>query len=481
MIMTKKMIIAASAFMVSAVAFTAFSQNSAGVESPNQVTTEPAIKGETSIIQVPVFIQASDVEALIKQHITQTTFFNQKNIPVADGAKADIQLDRRGDFTVTAADNKMVINIPLKAYVTVDFNKSVFGLAVKDNQKTEVDFTAEATVTPEIKSDYSVDPKLTVQYTIDKPVILEVGPLKLNMASQVKTLLDSQLQKFMPQISALIASKLNVKPYAEQAWALFEKPYLLDKERSLYGWANPQEFQSIPFRTENGSFVAGLGLKGQFFTALRETPPTLTPKPLPPFSTERAQDEFSLNVPFNVTYQDITENLNNNFIGQTLEGDGYKIDFKKFNIYGGENNKIVIGADIKFDRSGKFFDTEGWVYFIGDPAYDSATKTLSVKNLKYDVKSESALINTFAWAATPFITRIIQQKLQYDLSDVIAQIRAEAAQYNPYEVADGAVLESDISQIDIGDIYAGRESLTVNLISKGKFALKLSQNIIKLQ
>lgn len=487
--MSKKFIFAgiAGAAVIGGGIFISQYTKSLDTEKPDQLAKDPAIEGVESVIGAPVYVKASDVEALLRQQFPGQELFRESGRRVNNKTTLQTILNKRAEPTVRAEGNALVLRMPVQADIRVDweYEKRIdlivgsTSVSVKTHKDTNVQFTVIAKITPKINPDYSVSAGLDLNYTLDRGAQIKVGPIEINLVSKVREALDGQMNRFRPKVAGLIENKINLKPYAQKAWSVFEKPYVIDQKLGAYAWADPQKFEAIPFRTENGAFIMGVGLRGRFYAAVQDQAPKITTKPLPDFSTAPVGDDFALNFPVRVNYDRITDTLNDKFIGERIDLDGHAVEFKKFSIFGGAKGQLVVGARILFDGEGDFFDTQGWVYMLGDPSYDKETQTVSIKNLDYDVQTRNTLINALTWAANPFVIKKIQSELEYSLTKDLEKLKAQAEQYKQQELSEGVTLKTELSTIDLEGFYIGNQSMTLNIVSNGKASVQLSGPALK--
>ena len=137
---------------------------------------------------------------------------------------------------------------------------------------------------------------------------------------------------------------------------------------------------------------------------------------------------------------------------------------------------MVVGAKVTLKSSGDWFGTTGWVYLLGRPVYEQDNMVLSIKDVKYDVNTESVLLNTAAWAASPFVVSKIEKALLFDVSDEIQKAQAIASTYmEEVDVPNVGKLSGELSSISIGDIFVRRDELQIIAKATGKMDITVTR------
>lgn len=456
-------------------------------EEPAQLAVDPAIEGLASVIALPVSVKASDVEQLLRQQFPSNELFRQSGVDVGNGATLQVILNKRGQPTVRAENDQLVVRIPVHADIRVDwsyekrikFGFGSKGVKVSTHKDTNVQFTIIAKIKPSINPDYSINPGVDLSYSLDRGAQIKVGPIEINLVSKVREALDGQMRNFAPKVEGLFKEQIKLRPYAEEAWVALANPLVLDQGKGIYAWAEPTEFGQLPFNTQAGSLVLGIGLRGEFFAAAQQQAPTIPAVPLPDFAAEVMSPGFSLNIPVKAEYTNITKTLNDEFVGQVLEFEGHTVELLKFSVFGGKEGQLVVGARAAFKSEGDYFSTKGWVYLLGDPSYDEESQTLSIRNLDYDVQTRSALLNALTWAANPFVLETIQSKLNYSLADDLARIKEQANGLDGRELSKGVELSATLSEVGVKGIHVGTKSITVHIFGEGGAELEISDQALR--
>lgn len=445
-------------------------------KEPDQLTKDPAVEGLESVIAVPVSIKASDVERLLRQQFPNNELFRQSGVNLGNGVSLQVILNKRGQPTVSAENDELVVRIPVHADIRVDwsYDKRIdlfFGsksVKVSTHKDTNVQFTILAKIRPSINADYSINSGVDLSYSLDRGAQIKVGPIEINLVSKVREALDGHMAKLGPKVEGLLREQIKLRPYAEEAWAVLSTPVVLDSGRGIYAWAEPIEFGQLPFRTHNGSLEMGVGLKGAFYAAAQQKAPIISTAPLPDFTTEAMSSGFSLNIPLTAEYESMAKVLDDELVGEVLDFDGHTVEFLKFSVFGGKSGQLVVGARASFKSEGDYISTKGWVYLLGDPSYDEETQALSIENLEYDVHTRSVLVNTLTWAASPFVIQSIQSQLNYSLRDDLSKIKQQVNELDGRELSDGVVISALLSEVGVKGIYVGTKSITVNVFGEGE-------------
>ena len=447
----------------------AAAQSSINAPRPVETTASTEIEGAISTIPIPLSISLSSVQGLLDQTFPNDQVFLRSGIPVKKDITLQIDLRKTASFRIEPTGNGFRVAMPLIAFLRVDVDK-LFG----DDFNTAVRFTAFASFQPSIDKNYIFQPGLSLDYRLDRGAVIKIGPIEINLVSRTREAIEKQLNTLGPKLNNIITAKTNLKQYAQESWDFLSKSHLIDEKLGIYAWAEPLQFLSIPFKTKDGDIELGMGVQGKFFAGILEEPPTLLPvTPLPPFSGTPAGEQFSLNVPITVEYDQIEKLLLKEFSGRRFEVSGHEVELHKFTVFGGRDNKLVIGVNATFHPDGGVLNTKGWVYFTGTPIYDPETNSISISDLDYDVQTLNVLVGALIWAADPIIAETLQENTLYDLTDDFSNVQREVHKRNPFVVADGANLFVQVNKVGVHSIRVGRKNLVINASAGGQSLIQV--------
>lgn len=197
-----------------------------------------------------------------------------------------------------------------------------------------------------------------------------------------------------------------------------------------------------------------------------------SPAPVPPqLSKPVANDDFTINLEAALQYDSLSRILNGYLAG------------KRFEISEGLiNNYVVVeNTAIGADTSGNFLirvafsgSFNGIIFFTGKPVYNVATKTVMVKNLKYDLKSKSFLLNAAKWL---FDAKIVSELKKYAVFPLQTYYDTAKGALNGWlnkEWAPGVSGEGRISELTLNEVEALPVHLLIRSQCNGKLIIKIS-------
>lgn len=452
--------------------------------APDRLNSNTITQPEESYISLPISISAEEIQTLLQQAINENSngdqLFFESGRSVGNGVKIQTIVKKRGNVSVHARNNNIEAILPLHVDLRADWEKCErikfgFGsknICAKHHEDTNAQFTVAVKLGPRINSEYKLEPNLDLDYKLDRPVQIKIGPIEINLVSKTREALDNQISKFQAKLDASLQGKIDAKSHAQRAWDLTQKPIRLSKTENVWLMSSVSSLHATPLFTSDNAAHLGFAIKGNFILFAGVPEDIHHTKPLPPLQISLPTTESVLNVPVIINYSELEAQTNNRIKDFKINYEGNTVTVKKVTIYGASNGKLVVGADVNLKAKGDWFGTNGWVYLLGNPVYNNSNQEIAVKNVKYDVNTESAIVNTAAWALSPYIQGKVEKALVFNVSDKLNNAKDLANNSIKDVTIDGVGrLTGSLSAFDISDLSVQGDSIRV--VAKGRGTIKL--------
>ena len=162
------------------------------------------------------------------------------------------------------------------------------------------------------------------------------------------------------------------------------------------------------------------------------------------------------------------------FVAQEFVGKKYSFDHEKYNvevtqidIYG-QNDKLIIKAGLKGSINGN-------IYLKGIPYYDTVSRTLSLKNLDYDLDTRNVLIKTANWLLQGKFIRMMEKQFTLPIGSQIDDAQKNIQQQlTNRQIARGMTLNGKLNSLQPDKVYLTETSLTAVVFVKGEVELKIN-------
>ncbi|HEX6334557.1 MAG TPA: DUF4403 family protein, partial [Flavisolibacter sp.] len=198
-------------------------------------------------------------------------------------------------------------------------------------------------------------------------------------------------------------STYNLRPLLQQAWNQLSDVYALPGVG--YFSLNPKKLRMNQFAASNDMLHISIGISAT--PVVSSARPPVVPSPVPNLSQAANAGGFNIHLEAALQYDSLSQVMNTLLAGKRFDfSEGL---FKKHVIItgaavsGNEEGDLVIRADF----TGSF---AGTAYFSGKPAYDSATQSIIVQDLDYDLRTKNLLLKTAGWL---FSSRITSELKKY--------------------------------------------------------------------
>jgi hypothetical protein len=161
---------------------------------------------------------------------------------------------------------------------------------------------------------------------------------------------------------------------------------------------------------------------------------------------------------------------------------------KRFDLSDGliRNHIIVQNTEVVADTLGNLVikmdftgSQKGTVYFIGQPVYNHATKTIDVEGLDYDLKTNSLLLKTAKWL---FNKRIVAEMKKYTSFNLTNYYDSASRTLNGWlnkEWTKGIKGSGSVQDLKLVSVHALPEHLLIRSNCTGKLAVQVSDINLK--
>ena len=204
-------------------------------------------------------------------------------------------------------------------------------------------------------------------------------------------------------------SVINLRPYIQQAW---------NKLSDVYNIPNVGFFSLNPKRLHMDNIIA----KNDFLNiniGVAATPtisfikPSASVTPVPALTRIPTTDGFNIHLEAALQYDSLSTVLNGLLMDKRFElSEGIikkHMIIKKTAVSGDDKGNLLI----KMDFGGSH---NGTVFFVGKPVYDPGKKLIEVKDLNYDLKTNSFLLKTAKWLFNKRIVNEMKKAANFNLT-----------------------------------------------------------------
>jgi hypothetical protein len=441
-------------------AFAALSLNLCACAGVQTVTAAPPkseafrteLKKELSIINVPFEATAAEVAKTLNQTVRNELY---KGSTSTKGVSAVIS--RNGQIAVNAADDFIYLTLPISMTLSYSAFKAP-AIPLKLRFKMNARITADWKLVPEIY--YLGLSDLLAEDVGIGPVSFKPRAIAEGVTQPVQKVISEMLGK---KINELFPLKAQVTPI----WNAAQKPVHLDKKYNAWLVMTPKEVMLNPLEARGDRIRLSVGINTFAEVVVGPQPAARPPLPLPNLKLVSGMDRhFRVALNADLYYRDIVSIAAPLLLNRELGKDGKSLIVKELDIYGNGDRLVV-----KVQTSGSL---DGIIYLTARPRFNPQTNLFTVDEVDFDMQTESTLMKSADWLLHGTFKSIIQEKLNMDLTQRIAQSKELAqkalAQVN---LTEHVVLQGTIKTLMVSDAVVQKDRLAIQLFSDGETAVRL--------
>lgn len=185
-------------------------------------------------------------------------------------------------------------------------------------------------------------------------------------------------------------------------------------------------------------------------------------------TVEKIPEDFRIGLISVIPYQEASRLAGAKFVGEkfSFANGKYVVEVTSIEMYG-QNELLVIRAGLKGSLNGT-------IYLMGIPYYDPATKNLSLKNLDYDLDSQSILLKTANWLLQGKFSKLMEQRLVFPIGGQITEAHSTIQNaLSKNTLARGIVLNGTLSTITPDKVYLTPDHIYSVVFASGRATLRV--------
>ena len=419
-------------------------------ESPRDETFRTTLKKEMSTINVSIEASSDELSKTLNQTVRKELY---KGSTKTRGLTADIV--RNGPIAVSAADNCLYFTLP----VTMSLS---YGMFETPAIPLQLKFRANPRITP----DWQL--KTEIYYLGLSDLLAEdvgIGPLSMKPRSIVEGITQPLQQILSEAIGKKIQDKFPLKNQITKVWNATQKPILANRNYNAWLKVTPRDVIISPLRTRNNRISLSVGITSFAEMVVGPEPAAQPLVPLPNLKLVNTFDKsFRIALNTDLFYRDLLTIASPLLLDKEFTSDGKTIVIKDFDLYG-NGDKFVIKIATKGSLDGVF-------YLTGKPHFDPQTNIFSVKDVDFDMQTQSLLLRSADWFLHGTIKNRIQEKLNMDLTQRLEQTREMAQKaLAQVQLADHVLLKGTIKTLRFSDVLLHKDKISIQVCTEGESAI----------
>ncbi len=418
-----------------------------------------------STVNVPLSIALADVERQINSQVNGL-IYEDNSLTDNDNDLFMTKVWKRAPIHVTAQDSLFHFQVPLKIWAKA----GVKVLGFTQFQETEFEMNLRFATRFSIAKDWTAQTQTTAEgYEWVKKPALRIAGIEIPVASIVGRQIDKNLGKISKALDEQVQKQVDLRTPVLKAWNTIRQPYLVSEKYRTWLLVVPKRILITPFRFEKGAIRSTIGIEAYTLTQTGAKPEVKPAVAVPELVVSRSiPDQFRIGLLSEATYGEAARLVAEEFVGQSYEfRDGrYKITIAGIDLYG-QNNTLIVKADLKGSLNGT-------VYLRGQPYYDAQARTISLRDLHYDLDTKNILYRTANWLLQGSFARTLEKQLTIPVGDQIDEARKSLQErLTNNQITKGVVINGKLEQVTPDQVYLTRESMLAVVYASGKINLKV--------
>ena len=261
---------------------------------------------------------------------------------------------------------------------------------------------------------------------------------------------------------------VNLRPWMQYAWNLLSDVYAIPGLG--YFTLHPKKLRMQNINAQNDLLNINIGISATPVVSFERPTGTLTA--IPDLNDASTPGGFNIFLEAALQYDSLSNVMNTYLSGKRFDvADGIfkkHIIVKEAMVSGDTTGKLLIGINF----TGSF---DGTVHFTGKPVYDSATRSIDVHDLDYDLRTKSLLLKTAKWLFNKKIINEMKKYTSFDLSQYYDTASVAMNQWLNREWTKGIRGSGSVDQLSLTNVYALPQHLLIRSNCAGKLSVMVSE------
>ncbi len=433
------------------------------ITRPEEVYVTPDYAPKPSVINLPFYINIADVQNSINKKFNGLIY---EDYSLEDNDNIMVKAWKKEGFAIKYENNQLQYRVPLKLWIKAGWKIEKFGFSVSDYREINAEIALKFRTTLFVNKDWAITTHTVSDgYEWLSTPVVKIGPVNIPIKFIANSILKKNQDAISSKIDKAVKQNFSLRKYMQDIWLTMQKPIKINDEYNLWLKLNPQEISSTPIVSQNGKIKISMGIRSLVETYMGDEPKVIPNVDLPDLKMLKTLDNnFVINLMADISYKS-ADTLAKQFLkGKTFTQDKKSVTVTDIKVYG-NNDRMVIGTILTGSLNGT-------IYFTGKPVYDSATATVKIAELDFELETRNALLKTANWLLHNRFVKMIEPSLIFPLGDKLAESKAiiQKELTNNY-ITKNVLLNGQLKDLNIENIFLTPESIKVAVNFKGNLNL----------
>ena len=303
--------------------------------------------------------------------------------------------------------------------------------------------------------------RIASRNTVLAPKLVDPCPitvLNVDATPLMRRLLEGQLEELRKEVDSIVPAVADLRPAADSLWKMMSQPIALDTGSTMWLVMSPETAQ-LTALTGNGAVGTTAILLTAHPRVVVGAKPSADAKPLPSLTLTQPASGLHVPVQIELPFADLSERVTLLLASQPEEK-GVKINDVR--IWGSADTAVV-----KVGVSGK---VNGSLYMLGRVDYDTTSRTVLIRDLRYTLASNSAMSRLKATIGSGQIKHGIDEVTGHGrlaIGEQLDSLAAHMTQELNRTLAPGVSLSGAIRAVRIDKLYTTQTAFVLRVVLDG--------------
>lgn len=300
------------------------------------------------------------------------------------------------------------------------------------DQRADVRGNVTVNTRPALQPNWRIEPNLTGQANIGDANLTVVG-VRINVAREVKPLLDRSVNEQMAALQARVRNDPSIEVVARREWAKMCRAIPLGKAApgvpDLWLEVRPTRAFAAQPKTDAAALTITVGVQAETRIVPAEVKPDCPFPAALELVAPMEQGRVSIGVPIDLPFTEVNKLIEAQLKGRTFpeDGSGQVAVTVNHAELAASGDRLLISLRVKAREKASWFGfgADATVHVWGKPVLDRTRQVLALAEIEVDVESEAAygLLGTAARAALPYVKDALAENARIDLKPFAANAR----------------------------------------------------------
>lgn len=446
-------------------------------------TPDTASRPPLSTIGIPLRVTAPFLRQALDDVLDQINpgtgvLHHDPSLEVGHGFTADVRVLRRGTTRVSLADDRIEAELPVKVLLRIHWRPAAGPFRLPFSLPAPLDLDADYRIRlqahPVLDTDYRLRLNATFEYQVDRPLGIERFGMGLTFSGASRAAAEQALSALAEWINSDRFHYLDLREQAGRGWQALQRPVNLSRHHEVRLDIQPEGVFVRPFTTAHAEGCLELAVSARLHGTLKAREDAV-PVPLPPLSGEAPPGSgISVALPLTVSFAALEDALQENVLHHPWHIDGRAVLLRAVRTRGDDEGRLAADVSVSLAGNDGQHLVEAELSASGRPTLDVDGQHLALRDFRYDMHTDSRLLNIASTLLRPFAGAVLEPWLSLPLQPQAERLLEEvnARLSHGIALAGDIALYGQVNRMRLAGLRVDAEALRLTVETHGELLLR---------